>query len=99
MFLRNLAANLIRTGKIETTEVRAKAVRPAVERFVTIAKHGDLAARRLLLARLHNKTIVERLMHDLGPRYAERNGGYLRIRKLTAVRKRDGTRMAVIEFV
>lgn len=98
-FLRNLANDLIRTGKMETTEARAKAVRPKVERLVTFAKKQTLAARRELIERVHNTKVVEKLMHDLGPRYAERTGGFLRITLLAKSRKRDGTRMARIEFV
>ena len=70
-----------------------------VERLVTHAKKQTLASRRLLEGRVHNMKIVEKLHHDLGPRYAERKGGYLRITKLGTTRKRDGTRMARIEFV
>ncbi len=98
-FMRNLANDLIRSGKVETTETRAKEMRPQVEKLVTIAKRQDLAARRLVMKRAHNKKIVEKLMTDLGPRYADRKGGYLRIVKLAASRKRDGARMARIEFV
>jgi large subunit ribosomal protein L17 len=98
-FLRNISNDLIRAGKIETTEARAKAVRPQVERLVTIAKKQTLAARRLILSRVHNDKITEKLYGELGPRYAERAGGYLRITKLAKSRKRDGTRMARIEFV
>ena len=98
-FLRNLANDLIRAGKIETTETRAKALRPMVERYVTLAKRQDLASRRLLLSRLHNKKIVEKLMDDVSQRYAMRPGGYLRITKLAKARKRDGSRLTTIEFV
>jgi large subunit ribosomal protein L17 len=98
-FMRNLASDLIRQGRIETTETRAKAVRPVVERLVTIAKKQDLAARRLLLSRIQNKKVVNHLVDEIAPRYAERAGGYLRINKLTKVHKRDGTHLAVIEFV
>jgi large subunit ribosomal protein L17 len=98
-FLRNLANDLIRTGKIETTEARAKAIRSFVERCLTIAKKGDLASRRLLLSRLHNNSIVHKLANDLAPRYEKRKGGYLRITKSAKARKRDGVRVAVIEFV
>lgn len=97
--MRNLAVDLIRFGKIETTEARAKAIRPAVERFVTVAKKGGLPARRLLLARLGNKRAVERLLDDVAPRYAERKGGYLRIIKSGKGRKRDGAPVATVEFV
>ncbi len=98
-FLRNLANDLIRAGKIETTETRAKVIRPTVERLVTIGKAGDLAAQRLLFRRVHDKVIVQKLVNDLGTKYKERNGGYLRITKLAKTRKRDGSRLAVIEFV
>lgn len=98
-FLRNLANDLVRSGGIETTEVRAKALRPIVERLITRAKRQTLASRRLLLRRVHNKDIVEKLYSELGPRYADRSGGYLRVVKLARSRKRDGTRMARVEFV
>lgn len=98
-FLRNLCNDLIRMGKIETTEVRAKAIRPQVEKLVTFAKKQTLAARRVLIARVQNDKVVAKLYGDLGPRYAGRAGGYLRITKLSKSRKRDGTRMARIEFV
>lgn len=98
-FLRNLANDLIRSGRIETTEARAKALRPAVERLVSVAKRQTLASRRLLLRRVHNKSVVEKLFVDVAPRYAERKGGYLRITKLAKSRRRDGSRLAKIEFV
>ena len=81
-FLRNLANDLIRAGKIETTESRAKAIRPIVERLVSIAKRQTLASRRLLVSRLHNKAVVQKLYEEIGPRYHARAGGYLRIMKL-----------------
>lgn len=98
-FLRNLANDVIRTGKIETTEIRAKAIRPIVERYVTIAKGQTLAARRLLFRRLQNMKVVDKLYHDIAPRYAERKGGYLRITKLGKTKKRDSAPLATIEFV
>ncbi len=98
-FMRNLSNDLIRAGSIETTEVRAKAIRPQVEKLVTFAKKQTLAARRVIISRVQNMKIADKLYHDLGPRYAERAGGYLRITKLAKSRKRDGTRMARIEFV
>lgn len=98
-FLRNISNDLIRAGKVETTEARAKAIRPQVEHLVTFAKKQTLAARRIILSRVHNEKIADKLYHDLGPRYAARAGGYLRITKLAKSRKRDGTRMARIEFV
>ncbi len=98
-FLRNLANDLVRAGRIETTEARAKAVRPIVERLISIAKRQTLASRRLILRRVHNEDIAEKLYGELGPRYAERTGGYLRIVKLAKSRKRDGSRISAVEFV
>ena len=98
-FMRNLGNDLIRTGKIETTETRAKAIRPRVERLVTFAKTASVANRRLISSRVDNTKIVKKLFDYYGPRYAERKGGYLRITKLAESRKRDGTRMARIEFI
>lgn len=98
-FVRNLCNDLIRNGAIETTEVRAKAIRPRVERLVTFAKKQTIAARREILSRVDNARITKKLYEEYGPRYADRKGGYLRITKLGVSRKRDGTRMARIEFV
>lgn len=98
-FMRNLSNDLIRSGAIETTEVRAKAIRPVVEKLVTTAKRQTLASRRLLISRVQNQRVVAKLYNELGPRYAERAGGYLRITKLGKSRKRDGALMAKIEFV
>jgi large subunit ribosomal protein L17 len=98
-FLRNLANDVIRAEKIETTEARAKEVRSIVEKLVTSAKKQDLASRRLLAGRVQNQRIVKKLCDDLAKRYADRKGGYLRIVKLQKVRKRDGVRLSRIEFV
>lgn len=98
-FLRNIANDLIRNGKIETTEARAKALRPIVERLITHAKQKDLAARRLILKRVHNRLVAEKIMGELASRYTSRPGGYLRIIKLAKSKKRDGSRLARVEFV
>lgn len=98
-FIRNLASELIRREKIETTETRAKAIRPIVERLVSIAKKQTLASRRLLISRLHNLKVVKKLYDEIGPRYEKRSGGYLRIAKLAKSRKRDGSRLSRVEFV
>ena len=98
-FLRNLTNDLIRAGKIETTETRAKALRPMVERCVTIAKRQTLAGRRILISRLQNMKMVEKLMEDISPRYTARSGGYTRITKSGKSRKRDGSSIATVEFV
>ena len=98
-FMRNLANDLIRAERIETTEVRAKAIRPVVEKLVTAAKQQTLAARRLVGSRVQNPRVAKKLYETIAPRYATRAGGYLRITKLAQSRKRDGTKMARIEFV
>jgi len=98
-FMRNLANDVIRAGSVETTKVRAKAIKPVVEKLVTLAKKQTLANRRIIIRRVHNAKIAQKLYEELGPRYAERKGGYLRISKIQKARKRDGTRMARIEFV
>ncbi len=92
-----LAVSLIRDNKIQTTETKAKVLRPYVERLVTKAKAGDVAAVRFLTARVGVKT-AKTLVSTIAPKYKERNGGYLRITKLTD-RKSDGAKYAQIEFV
>lgn len=84
---------------METTEARAKAIRPTIERLVTIAKRQTLAARRLLYARVHSDAVAKKLYGEIGPRYKDRNGGYVRVVKLGKSRKRDGGPVARIEFV
>ena len=98
-FLRSLANNLIIKEKIETTEARAKEIRPIVERLVTVAKKQQLANLRLLIARLSNKDTAQKLFYEIAPRYKERAGGYLRIIKQGRFRKRDAALLATIEFV
>lgn len=84
--------------RIQTTEARAKEIRPRVEKLVTIAKKEDLAALRLLMKRIP-KDSAYKLYHEIGPRYKERDGGYLRIIKTAESRKRDGSAKVIIEFV
>lgn len=96
--LANLAAALIVNERIQTTQAKAKALRPYVERLITLAKKGDLHSRRKALAALGKRSVVDRLFVELGPRFAERNGGYTRIIK-TSPRIGDGAPMAVIELV
>jgi large subunit ribosomal protein L17 len=98
-FMRSLANNVIRRERVETTVARAKAIRPVVEKAVTIAKKDTLASRRLLLSRFHDQGLVKKLIENLGPRYKERPGGYMRIVKTGKARKRDGVQVAIIEFV
>src|SRR5437660_7026052 len=78
----NLAGSLIEHGRIKTTEAKAKAVKPFAEQMITLGKRGDLHARRQALSHLRSQEIVHRLFADVGPRFAERPGGYSRIVKL-----------------
>ncbi len=97
--LNSLALNLIVREKIKTTEPKAKELRPFVEKLVTRAKKGDLATRKLIVAKLSNrKQEVKKLFDVLAPRYADKKGGYIRVLKLGA-RKSDGAKMAIVEFV
>ncbi|MFC9790965.1 50S ribosomal protein L17 [Rhodococcus sp. NPDC127528] len=94
----NLATALFEHGRITTTEAKAKALRPYAEKLVTHAKAGTLAHRREVLKVIRNKDVVHTLFAEIGPFYAERNGGYTRIIK-TVPRKGDNAPMAIIELV
>ena len=94
----NLAASLIEHEQIVTTLPKAKDLRPIVEKLVTLGKRGDLHARRQAIAEIGSEPLVKRLFETIAPRYATRNGGYLRIMK-AGFRKGDNAAMAVIEFV
>ncbi len=97
--LMNLSKEIIEHERIETTQAKAKAVKPHVEKLITLAKRGDLHARRQALSTLsQDKFAVHKLFDDLAPRYAERPGGYTRILKL-GPRKSDSTEMVFIELV
>lgn len=98
-FFRGLATNLIMRGAIVTTVTRAKALRPLVERLVTLARRNRVSDLRLVISRLANKEVAEKLFYDVAPKYKERPGGYTRIIKLGEVRKRDGAKKARIEFI
>src|SRR5829696_6286515 len=97
--LRNLCKQVIEHERIKTTEAKAKAVKPEVEKLITLAKRGDLHARRQALAALgQDKFIVYKLFEEVAPRFAERDGGYTRILKL-GPRKSDATEMVYLELV
>jgi large subunit ribosomal protein L17 len=95
--MRSLTTELIRNGRIKTTEVRAKAIRSEAERMVTLAKDGSLAARRRAMGYLYDKQLVHALFEQAPERYADRNGGYTRIVR-TVSRRGDNARMAIIEL-
>jgi large subunit ribosomal protein L17 len=96
--LANLATSLFEHGRITTTETKAKRLRPLAEKLVTFAKRGDLHARRQVMTTIRDKDVVHLLFAEIGPRYANRPGGYTRITKV-GPRKGDNAPMAVIELV
>jgi len=98
-FLKSLLRNMIQHERILTTEDRAKELRRFIEPLVTRAKKQQVANLRLLISRLGSKDLAFKLYHEIGPRYAQRRGGYTRIEKLALRRKNDGAKMAYIEFV
>lgn len=96
--LRNLATSLIEQEAVETTEAKAKELRPFVERLITKAKSGTLHARRTAMTHIRKREAADKLFKELGPRFAQRKGGYTRILK-TRHRKGDGAELARIELV
>lgn len=98
LILANLATALFQHGRITTTEAKARRLRPYAERLITKAKRGDLHNRREILKVIRDKGVVHRLIEEIGPFYADRNGGYTRITK-TLPRKGDNAPMAVIELI
>jgi large subunit ribosomal protein L17 len=95
----NLSREVITHERIQTTEAKAKAVKPDLERLITLAKRGDQHARRQAMARLgQDKHVVYKLFEEIAPRYSERPGGYTRILKL-GPRRSDSTEMVLLELV
>src|SRR5436309_5418719 len=98
LMLANLATSLFKHGRIQTTQAKAKRLRPLAERLVTFAKRGDLHSRRRVLTVVRDKDVVFQLFDEIGPRFATRPGGYTRIVK-TGPRKGESAPMAIIELV
>jgi large subunit ribosomal protein L17 len=98
LLLANLATALFEHDRITTTEAKAKRLRPLAEKLITFAKRGDLHARRQVLAVIRDKDVVHKLFAEIGPKFAERPGGYTRIVKVNP-RKGDNAPMAIIELV
>ncbi|MDI2126862.1 50S ribosomal protein L17 [Yinghuangia seranimata] len=98
LLLSGLATALFEHGRITTTEAKARRLRPVAEKLITKAKRGDLHARRQVLTVVRDKSVVHTLFEEIGPRYANRPGGYTRITKI-GNRKGDNAPMAVIELV
>lgn len=93
-----MATSLFRHERVRTTEAKAKELRPFAERLITLARRGDLHARRRAARQIRDKEALKKLFDTLGPRYAERPGGYTRILKLGR-RKGDGAEMAIVQLV
>ena len=96
--LRNLATDILKHGRVTTTETRAKEARRMVEKMITLGKRGDLHARTQAMAYMMAETVVKTLFDEIAPKYSERKGGYTRIMKL-GPRRGDGAPMAIIELV
>ncbi len=96
--LRNLAAQVVLYEKVKTTESKAKAVKPLVERMITLGKNPSLHTRRLMQTFFYTEHPVKKIMEELGKRYKDRNGGYTRIIRL-GQRQGDGAKMVQIELV
>ena len=97
--MRNLCRDVIQHERIQTSQAKAKAVKPQLEKLITLGKRGDLHARRQALSELgQDKFLVHKLFEEVAPRYAERPGGYTRIVKL-GPRRSDSTEMVFLELV
>lgn len=98
LMMRNLVTSLIKHGKIETTVTRAKETQKMAEKMISLAKRGDLHARRQAMAYMLDETVVKNLFDEIAPKFKERNGGYTRITK-TAPRQGDAALKAIIELL
>jgi large subunit ribosomal protein L17 len=98
LLLAGICRSLFLQGRVQTTVARAKAARPLAEKMITFAKRGDIAARREVLRKITDKEAVHKLFTEIGPKYAERPGGYTRITK-AGFRKGDSAPLAILELV
>jgi large subunit ribosomal protein L17 len=98
LMLRNLVTDLLREGRISTTDSRAKEARKMAEKMITLGKRGDLHARRQAMAVIFDEDVVKKLFDEIAPSYEDRNGGYTRILKL-GPRQGDGAEMVFLELV
>ena len=96
--LNNMATSLFDNGKVRTTLPKAKELRGVAERLISFAKRGDLHARRQVLRRIQNKVVLTKLFEEIGPSFADRDGGYTRILKL-GPRRGDSSELCLIELV
>ena len=97
--IRNLAIEVIDHGTIKTTHTKAKAIRPVVEKLITLAKNDTVANRRTAFKKLNNASAVSKLFSEVALKFKERNGGYTRIMKMSDSRVGDNSKMAYIAFV
>lgn len=95
---RNLTAELFRHNRIKTTEAKAKSIQPIAEKLITLARRGDLHARRLAAREIYDPAVLHKLFNEIGPRVQNRAGGYVRIYKL-GPRQGDAAKMVLIELV
>ncbi len=93
-----IIGNLVMKEKIETTEAKAKEIKPLLEKFITLGKKQNVASLRLLMSRLPKKA-AQKIFYEISPRYKNRRGGYLRIIKSVKRRTKDASKMAIIEFI
>ncbi|NLK72050.1 MAG: 50S ribosomal protein L17 [Clostridiales bacterium] len=98
LMLRNLVTDLLREGRIKTTDTRAKETKKMAEKMISLAKKGDLHARRQVLSYVTDESVVKHLFEDVAPKYVERNGGYTRIIKI-GPRRGDAAEMVYLELV
>jgi len=98
VMLRNLVTSLLKYGRIDTTEARAKDAKRLAEKMITLGKRGDLHSRRQALAFILDETVVKKLFDEIAPKYKDRNGGYTRIIKV-GPRRGDSAEMVVLELV
>ena len=96
--LRNLVTSFLKHGRIETTDTRAKETRSLAEKMITLAKRGDLHARRQVLSFVTEEAVVSNLFENIAPKYSERNGGYTRMYKV-GPRRGDGAEIVILELV
>lgn len=95
---KSILTSFFKYGRIETTEAKAKEIRVLADKLITLAKRGDLASRRMAIARLADENVVRKLFDEIAAKYTERNGGYTRILKL-GPRRGDAAPMVIIELV
>jgi large subunit ribosomal protein L17 len=98
MLLRNIVTSLLREGRLQTTEPRGKELKRIADKMITLAKRGDLHARRQALAYLLDEDVVTKLFKEIAPRYADRQGGYTRLVKI-GYRRGDGAPLVLVELV